>query len=121
MAVTNKAHEVAKSVQWLRRISRISAWLLLLAVAVLIVSGWGITHTEIIYKVSFGLIDRGLANSIHRATNLPLAIFFLSHVLINIRLMVGIKKPRVNWLIDGGLIALGLGLIWVVVYVEYLT
>jgi hypothetical protein len=110
-----------KSIQALRRISRISAWLLLATVAVLVISGWGITRTEIIYKVTFGLIDRKLADSIHRATNLPLAFFFLSHVLINIRLLLTSKKRLKTWLIDGVLITIGIALMGVFVYIEYLS
>jgi Ni,Fe-hydrogenase I cytochrome b subunit len=121
MAVTNTASEVPKSIQWLRRISRISAWLLLATVAVLVVSGWGITRTEIIYKATFGLVDRKLADSIHRATNLPLAFFFLSHVLINIRLLFTAKKTKNNWFIDGGLIVIGIALVGLFIYVEYLA
>ena len=121
VAVTNMASEVPKSIQWFRRISRISAWLLLATVAVLVVSGWGITHTEIIYKATFGLVDRKLADSIHRATNLPLAFFFLSHVLINIRLLFTTKKSKNNRFIDGGLIAIGLVLMGLFIYVEYLA
>jgi len=59
MAPKNSKEEVSDSIIWLRRLSRISAWLLLVAVLVLVVSGWGITHTEIIYKATFGLIDGG--------------------------------------------------------------
>ena len=121
MAVANTPPEIPKSVQWLRRISRISAWLLLATVLVLAISGWGITRTEIVYKATFGLIDRRLANSIHRATNLPLALFFLSHVLINVRLMFTGKIQRKTWLMDSGLIILGLVLIGVFIYVEYLA
>jgi succinate dehydrogenase/fumarate reductase cytochrome b subunit len=121
MAVINIASEVPKSIQWLRRLSRISAWLLLATVAVLVVSGWGITHTDVIYKATFHLIDRGLADSIHRATNLPLMFFFLSHVLINIRLLLTGKKTRQNWFIDGGIIIVGLALLGVFAYVEYLA
>jgi hypothetical protein len=119
--VTNMTSEVPKSIQWLRRISRISAWLLLAAVALLIVSGWGITRTEIIYKVTFGLIDRKLADSIHRATNLPLAFFFLSHVLINIRLMLTAKTTKNKWFIDNGLMVIGLALMGLFIYIEYLA
>lgn len=120
MSQTSKFPQTPKTVFLLRRIARISAWLLLVAVVVLVASGWGITHTEIIYKGTFGLIDRRLANSIHRATNLPLAFFFLTHVLINARLIFCGKKRRINWLIDTVLVALGLVSMWLVVYVEYL-
>ena len=121
MAATNAPPEVPRSIQWLRRLSRASAWLLLVTVVVLVVSGLGITHTDVIYKATFHLIDRALANSIHRATNLPLMFFFLSHVLINIRLQVRGKRTRENWFIDGGIMLVGLALMGVFIYVEYLV
>ncbi|MBN1368474.1 MAG: hypothetical protein JW967_11170 [Dehalococcoidales bacterium] len=105
--VTNKN----TSPKWLRMVSRTSAWLLLVTVVVLVVSGWGITRTGIIYNITFGLIDRRLADAIHRATNIPLAIFFLSHVLANIRLSISTKKPAITWLINILLIIAGLGML----------
>ena len=104
---------------WLRRFSRISAWALLVTVAILVISGWGITQTGIIYKMTFGLIDRGVANSIHRETNLPLAVFFLGHVMINIKLMVSRNRPSRDWLTNIILIVIGLGLMMIVVYMQY--
>ena len=92
---------------WLKRISSISAWLLLASVIILLLSGWGITQTEIIYKISFGLIDRRLADSIHRATILPLVFFFLLHVLTNIRLKITSHNPYIIWLTNGILMAIG--------------
>ena len=91
----NNKVEKEKSIpiQRLKFISRISAWLLLATVVMLVFSGWGITHTEIIYKLTFGLIDRRLADYIHRFMNIPVAIFFLCHLLINIRLMIFRKIP----------------------------
>jgi hypothetical protein len=44
--------------------------------------------------------------------------FFLSHVLINIRLLLTGKKTRQNWFIDGGIIIVGLALLGVFAYVE---
>ncbi len=104
--------------RWLKLISRISAWLLLLTVVVLVVSGWGITNTGTIYKITFGLIDRRIADAIHRATNIPLAIFFLSHVLANIRLFISTRKPVLIWLTDILLILVGLGLLAIFVIME---
>jgi cytochrome b subunit of formate dehydrogenase len=104
---------------WLKRISRISAWLLLVSVVVLLVSGWGITQTDIIYKASFGLIDRRLADAIHRASILPLAFFFLLHVLVNIRLKLHSKNPYLVWFTNGILAAIGGSILALVVYMEY--
>jgi cytochrome b subunit of formate dehydrogenase len=104
---------------WLKRLSRASAWALLAGVVVLVVSGWGITQTGIIFNVTFGLIDRRSADMIHRATNLPLAVFFLAHVLININLAVARSHPARAWLTNGLLIVIGLGLLAIAVYMEY--
>lgn len=41
-----------------------SAWALLVIVIVLVVSGWGITQTGIIYRLTGGLVDRRLADAI---------------------------------------------------------
>jgi len=42
-----------------KRITKVVAWLLVALMIVALVSGWGITRTEIIYQASRGLIDRG--------------------------------------------------------------
>jgi cytochrome b subunit of formate dehydrogenase len=104
---------------WLRRLARASAWALLVGVVVLVVSGWGITQTGVIYKLSFGLIDRRLANAIHRETNLPLAFFFLVHVLINVKISLTRRHPSRAWLINGSLIALGLAVLAAAAYMDH--
>ncbi len=104
---------------WLKRISRISAWALLISTVILVLSGWGITQTEIIYKLSFGLIDRRLADTIHRAFILPLTFFFLLHVLINIRLKITSRRPFIVWLSNGALIAIGACIMALAIYMQY--
>lgn len=99
--------------------ARASAWALLVGVIVLLVSGWGITQTGIIYRLSFGLIDRRLADAIHRAANVPLTFFFLSHVFINIKLAVSQSHRFRAWLINTALIVVGVSLLVIVVYMEY--
>ncbi len=118
MEIKNNDIAIPKYVQRLKNFNRISAWLLLAGAVILVVSGWGITHTEIIYKVTFGLIDRKLANSIHRIANLPLAVFFLSHVFLNIRLAIYKKNQHKTWLIDSTLIIIWLVLIALIFYME---
>jgi len=103
----------------LKILSRASAWALLASVLVLMVSGWGITQTGIIHSLTGGLVDRKLADAIHRATNAPLTFFFLAHVLINIRLMVSPKHPASSWLTDIILIVIGAGLMAITIYMEY--
>jgi len=104
---------------WLRRFARISAWALLATVVVLVVSGWGITQTGVIYSMTFGLVDRRSADAIHRATNVPLAAFFLLHVLINIGLGVKTSNRMAAWAISGVIILVGVATMSLVVYLEY--
>src|SRR3990172_8277381 len=118
MELKNSITAVPKSVKWLKIFTRISAWLLLVVVVILVVSGWGITRTEIIYKATFGLIDRRLADFIHRVTILPLVVLFLSHVLLNIRLAIYRTNQHRVWLINGILIIGGLLLLALVLYME---
>ncbi len=104
---------------WLKRVARISAWALFAGVIVLVLSGWGITQTGVIYKITFGLVDRRLADSIHKAANGPLAFFFLLHVFINIRLSIRNKSPSATRLIDWVLIVIGGCILGIIVYMQY--
>jgi hypothetical protein len=103
----------------LKRISRICAWVLLAGIVVLVVSGWGITQTGLIYKATFGLVDRRLADEIHRAINGPLSVFLLAHVLTNIKLYFLRKKVGRAWLTDIILVGVGIILLAAVVYMQY--
>jgi hypothetical protein len=104
---------------WLKRWARASAWVLLAGIVLLILSGWGITQTGVIYRLSGGLIDRQMADRIHRDANVPLAFFFLSHVLVNIRLMLTRRRPSRHWLAEAVLLVVGVGLMIIVVYMEF--
>ncbi len=104
----------------LKRISRICAWGLLAGVVILVVSGWGITQTGVIYKATFGLVDRRLADEIHRAVNGPLAVLFLAHVISNLKLYFLQKKVGKVWLTDIILISVGILLLAGVVYMQYI-
>jgi cytochrome b subunit of formate dehydrogenase len=103
----------------MKKVARASAWLLLVGIIVLLVSGWGITQTGIIYRLSGGLIDRRLADAVHRATIAPLTFVFLLHVMLNIRLKVSPKNTFQAWLTDAILIIIGAGLMAITVYMEY--
>jgi cytochrome b subunit of formate dehydrogenase len=105
----------------LRRLARITAWLLLAGIVILLVTGWGITQTGIIYRLSLGIIDRRMADFIHRGANVPLAVVFLAHVLINARLAISRKVRPHPRLVDAILIITGLIVLGIVVYMEYLV
>ena len=119
MVTEGGAPEVHNANRRLKRLARASAWVLLAGVVILVFSGWGITETGVIHEITFGLIDRRLADSIHRAMNVPLAFFFLLHVLINIKMTVSNRRPFKGRLIDGALIVVGGCILGVVVYMEY--
>jgi cytochrome b subunit of formate dehydrogenase len=111
--------DAGKTYVYLKRIAEASAWALLVTIVVAVVSGWGITQTGIIYRLTFGLINRGLADAIHRAANVPLALFFLSHVFINIKLKVPQRSPSMRWLTSSILGVIGAGLLAIMIYMEY--
>lgn len=111
--------DARKTDVYLRRIARASAWLMLITIIVLLISGWGITHTEIIYKASLHLIDRGAADSIHHAIQVPAAVFLTMHVLLNVRLNLRSRRGRKAWLFDSLLIAIGVCVVGGVVFMEY--
>jgi hypothetical protein len=115
---SNPSQQIAVN-SWLKKISRASAYALFAGIIVLILSGWGITQTGVIYRISFGLIDRRLADAIHRASNAPVALFFILHVLINFRLSLTKKHPTKTWLVDGVLIIIGGFVLGIVIYMEY--
>jgi hypothetical protein len=104
---------------WLKKTARASAWTLLAVVVVLIVSGWGITQTGVIHSLTGGLIDRRLADTIHRSANAPLVFFFLAHVLINIKLRLSIKNPARVWLTNSVLIGFGAAILAIAIYMDY--
>lgn len=116
---TNNAPRQTNVNDWLIKIARFSAYALFAGIVVLVLSGWGITQTGVIYKISFGLIDRRLADSIHRAVNAPVAFFFVLHVLISVRMRLTNRRPGQTWLIDGTLIVIGGCILGIVVFMEY--
>jgi thiosulfate reductase cytochrome b subunit len=103
----------------LKKLARISAWVLLGLIIIIVLSGWGITQTGVIYNLTFGLVDRKLADAIHRAANVPLALFFLTHVLINAKLSISKKTRSLGLLVNTALIVIGVAIMAVTVYLEY--
>ena len=109
-----------KQITVFKIVSRFSAWALLVGVVTLMLSGWGITQTGLIYKASFGLVDRRLADQIHRAVNGPLTVFFLAHVITNIKLYFLRKNAGKAWLTDIILIVVVILLLAGTVYLQYI-
>jgi cytochrome b subunit of formate dehydrogenase len=119
MKSENDTPQRSKTNLLLKKLAMASAWALLAGITVLVISGWGITQTGVIYQLTFGLVDRRLADAIHRAANVPVAFFFLSHVLINIKLAISRRRPSSGWLANIILIIIGAALMALMVYMEY--
>ena len=120
MVTENNAVQRSRTDIWLKRLAMLSAWVLLAGIVVLIITGFGITQTGVIYRLSGGLIDRRLADNIHRASNVPLAFFFLSHVFINIHSMLTRRgSSRSKWISGAVWLVIGLALMAGMVYMEY--
>ena len=101
-----------------RLVARISAWLLLAAIAVSVISGWGITRTGVIHRISFGLIDRRRADAIHRAAQAPTVAIFLVHVLVNMKVALSARFPRGNRAVNAVLILIGVLILSAAIFME---
>ena len=101
-----------------KRITKVVAWLLVALMIVALVSGWGITRTEIIYQASRGLIDRGTANAIHRGIQIPIAAILLTHILINVRFKLLPERWRKRRAVNQILISVGIGLLALAIYMQ---
>ncbi|MBN1188570.1 MAG: hypothetical protein JXA46_02345 [Dehalococcoidales bacterium] len=118
ISVEKHKKEAYKPDPWLRWLARSSAWILAINLLVLVVSGWGITKSGVIYDLSLGLIDRRLANTIHTHAGLPLAVFFLLHATVSLKISLTRSHPDRAHLINGILIVISLGLLSVAVYMQ---
>jgi len=119
MVTESNRQIVRKKGVWLKRLTRISSWGLFTSVAVLVLSGWGITQTGVIYNITFGFVDRRLADAIHRASILPMVFFFLTHVFINISLSLSRKRSITRKIVNSALIVIGVMALGLVIYMEY--
>jgi hypothetical protein len=116
----NKALNADKTIVFLKILTRSSAWALFAGIIILVISGWGITQTGVIYDITGGLIDRRVADAIHRAANVPVVFFFLAHVFINISLGA-LRKSRARfWLTNAVLIIIGIALMAITIYMTYI-
>lgn len=61
-------------------IKKTIAWLSLLVIVLYIITGFGMTKTETVTKLTFGLLDRSLSHTIHVSMEIPLVILLLAHI-----------------------------------------
>ncbi|UUX93509.1 hypothetical protein [Methanoplanus endosymbiosus] len=62
------------------RVKKIIATMLLIMTVVLLISGFGITHYNIIESLTFGILDKPLSYRIHTMTWGIFLILFILHV-----------------------------------------
>lgn len=71
----------------IRALHKITGLLLIFYFSAYIISGYGITKPELINKLSFGRLSRGLAYDLHSSLIIPIMILFLIHAAIGIKNM----------------------------------
>lgn len=67
----NKAKTIRKTIRWL----------LLIAVILYVVTGFGITEFRTVETLTFGLLTKNLAFRIHEALWIPFVVLLAAHVL----------------------------------------
>jgi len=99
----------------LKGLSRWSAWILLLLIVVMFLSGYGILH----FRIFSFLWSKATAFKVHTTLQSAIAFFFLLHVLLNLRAMLGRKGVR-GLPIDSALLLTGVGLFAAALYLTLL-
>ena len=61
-------------------LTKLTHWLLLIAVLLYIITGLGITQYQTIEKLTFGLLTKSLAFRIHSGLLIPFIILLVAHV-----------------------------------------
>lgn len=67
------------------KIKRIVSWLLVIMVALLVVSGYGITNFRTVQSLTFGWLNKPLAFRIHEGLALPFIVLVVVHIALNIK------------------------------------
>lgn len=67
----------------LRMFKKIVRWLLLVAILLYILTGYGISEFRIIESITFGLLSKPLAFKIHHYLIYPTAALLVLHVCLN--------------------------------------
>jgi thiosulfate reductase cytochrome b subunit len=63
-------------------IKKTIAYLSLVIIALYLITGYGMTKSETIGKLTFGLLDRSLSHTIHFNLVIPLIILLLAHIFL---------------------------------------
>ena len=77
-----------------KSINRIIRWLLLIAIVVYAVTGFGITEYRTIESLTFGVLTKNVAHRIHTAIEIPFLILLSLHILLPSILQACAKLTR---------------------------
>ncbi len=58
-------------------------WLLLAVVLAFLLTGFGITHYQVVGTLTFGLLDKALSFRIHEQLWIPLAVLLVLHICLS--------------------------------------
>ena len=103
------------------KLNRLIVWVLLALMIVLVVSGYGLTKPNLIRDLTGGLINHRIATQLHYLLDLPLMVFLLVHVTIEVRFSFIRWGFRNKKLLNMLVLILGLTSLLLVVYVDVLA
>ena len=76
-------------------IKKTIAWLSLLVIVLYVITGYGMTKSETITKLSFGLLDKSISRTIHFSLMIPLILLLVAHVLLACGILQSLRKDEV--------------------------
>jgi len=74
--------------------NKIIAYLSLLVILLYLLTGYGMTKSETITKLTFGKLTRSLSHSIHEYLVIPLIILLLLHIILSCNILPHFKEER---------------------------
>ena len=77
-------------------IKRVIRWSLITAIALYVVSGFGITEFRVVETLTFGLLTKPLAFKLHDYIFIPFAILLAMHILLALAFRNRIHSKNVS-------------------------
>lgn len=68
-----------------RTLERATHWLLLVAIILYVVSGYGITEFRVVERITFGLLSKPLAFRMHSILTMPFLLLLGLHIYFTYR------------------------------------
>jgi uncharacterized membrane protein len=78
----------------IRMIGRVCGWVTMALALVTLLTGYGITQYRIVDPLTFGILNKAMAQRLHAYTDVPFLIFMLSHVGIVLWWRMSPSNPK---------------------------